>query len=146
MKRFGLIFFALMLLTITGCDGDGDGDSGIAPPPAPGHVPGQEVTIAQGSANAPTGAWTKINSFDVGTSGTLTATLTWEGGPATLSVSLWHPATWTFKSTITEPSPISVSIQVTDALKDAGEEWELYVQNIAGPDITVDYTVTFTAD
>jgi len=139
-----MLFFALMLLTTTGCDGDGD--SGVIPPPAPGHVAGQEVTLSQGSANAPTGILSKIDDFDVGTSGTITATLTWGGGPATMTVGLRHVATATSNVTMNEPSPLSVSIQVTDALKDAGEEWELYVQNIAGPDITVDYTVTFTAD
>ena len=145
MKHLGMLFFALMLLTTTGCDGDGDGDSGVVPPPVPGHVAGQAVTLAKGSANAPLG-FSKIDDFNVGTSGTITATLTWEGGPATMSVVLRHAATFTCKNTINEPSPITVSIQVTDALKDAGEEWELIVFNSLGPDVTFDYIVTFTAD
>ena len=148
MKHLCLIFFALMLLSITGCDGDGDGDadSGVVPPPVPGHVAGQAVTIKQGSANALTLILTKIADFNVGTSGTITATLTWGGAPATMSVALRHVATATSNNTMNEPSPLSVSIQVTDALKNAGEEWELYVLNVLGPDDTVNYTVKFTAD
>jgi hypothetical protein len=151
MKRFSLPVAALLLvstwllISTLGCDGDGDNsNNGNGQTPSPPAAP-VTVTLADGTTFAPPGS-TFLAELPVNETGTLTATVTWGGQPASLGVTLFHLTAGDVGGLTATGTPVTHTVTVTDTHVASAPYWRLRVVNPIPPGVTVIYTVTFTPD
>ncbi len=144
MKRFGVLFFALLFITVIGCNGDDEVEAvpEATPPPEPTPT---TVTVAQGTKTVPSGVSTTMASFSIAESGILMATITWSGVPPSVMALFLHEGT-TVHGLGTGGSPFNSTATVTDAIVVAGHGWEFIISHGAGADVDCTYVITFTPD
>lgn len=137
MRYLAVILLVLLLVPGSGCDGDGDTTSGDG-----GDGGGSTVVIASGSVIV--AGSTPVIEFMITQPGTLKAEVSWTAPPATLHIAFFHEGLLVDASLILS-SPAIITKTVTASLVSAGPNWVLWLGN-PGPNVTADYTVTFTPD
>ena len=142
MRRFGVLFFALLFITAIGCNDDDEVEA--VPEATPEPTP-TTVTVAQGTETVPTATSTPVATFSIAESGTLTATITWSGAPPSIMGCFQHEGT-TIHGLGTSGSPFTSTATVTDAIVVAGHGWEFIISHGAGADVDFTYVITFTPD
>ena len=142
--RYLTVILLVLLFAPGGCDGDsdppanGDGNGGNG---NGGNGGGYAMVLASGSVVAAGG--TPAALFMITEPGTLKATVSWSAPPATLDVGFVHEGI--LIDVDTGGSTVTKTQTVTATHVAGGTNWELYIGN-SGPNVTVDYTVTFMPD
>jgi hypothetical protein len=137
MKRIALVFFLTSVVLLMGC-WPGPGPSG----PSGGPATPTPTILAQGTKAANAGVATQLVTVTVNQKGTLKATITWSGAPATMVAYFKHGGPQNH-GWVQSASPLDSTVQITSAPSGG---WNLYVANSSGPNRTVSYVVTFLPD
>jgi hypothetical protein len=114
------------LAAIGGCDGDNSSGS----------------VLAQGTTNVTTGA-TVLVTVTVTEPGTLRGTIAWSGSPTEMEAGFKHMPPGTVIGLSMGSSPSTTTVAVTSARVAAGTEWQFLAAVPSGPDVSVQYEVTF---
>jgi hypothetical protein len=144
MKRCAVVFVALLLTVVLGCDGDGDGavDS-TEPSDVPDSGPEPEV-LGRGTETIPAGN-RQLLSFTVSETGALQGRITWSGEPDEMYMFIFHSGSATFFDT-TGSSPLFLNVEVTQAMLDQSDNFNFTVGNLGVDPVEVEYRVRFTPD
>ncbi len=145
MRRFAVLFVALLLVGVVGCDGDGGGAAVDSEEPSTDVPdPGPEgIILAEGRQTIPAPAGVLKIPFTVGETGTLEGRLIWSDEPATLQASFVICGTTLVKHE-TGSSPFFISADVTQDLLNIESSWILYVDNPDPDPVEVEYRLEFT--
>jgi len=131
MKWIGLVFLSVLFVATFGCDGaDDDGTTSGT------------TTLAQATKTAAGGVATTLATVSVAEEGTLVATVTWSGDPATLTAYFKHTGATNY-GWVDSASPLTSTVSVTAADVAAGSSWTFYVSPGANP-VDVTFAITFT--
>jgi hypothetical protein len=152
MRLLSVFSIALLFLLVVGCDGDGDGTTTTTAETTAEETGTVEetrttVTIDSGSDTVKPGKFRILSAFSLFDTGMLEARVEWNTGPSQLDAGLLHKPGGPTETTFGAESPVTLAMEVTQALLDDSNDWELQVNN---PDsdleATVDFWVRFTPD
>jgi len=131
MKWISLVFLSVLFVATFGCDSDDDSSATTG-----------TTTLAQGTKTAAGGSATVLATVSVAQEGTLVATVTWSGAPATLTAYFKHSGATNY-GWVDSASPLTSTVNITAAEVAAGSSWTLYASPGANP-VDVTYLITFT--
>lgn len=146
MKRFVVLFVALLLAGVIGCDGDGDGDStaGSEETPAePGDTGPETTTLDSGTVVDVLGT-TTLSSVTVTEPGTLKCWCTWSAIDVS-SMAMRIVQTGIFD--LYQPEkipPLELNVAVNQYMVDQGGNFVITVTNTYPESADVEYRIMFT--
>ena len=115
------------LAAVGGCDGDNSSGS----------------VLAQGTATVPGGASTVLATVNCNVPGTLRGTIEWSGPPTEMAAVFLHVTPGTTIGLSLGSSPTTSTVAVTSARVAAGTQWQFMAGIPSGPDVSVQFEVTF---
>jgi hypothetical protein len=146
MKRFLVLFLALLLTGLIGCDGDGGGDAATSEetPTEPGDTGPETITLDSGTGDVLSGGSQLTLYVTVTEPGTLETRVTWSGQPDLMSARTVQAGV--LDLTELGSSPLNLSLGVTQYMVDQGGNFSIELSHLGIDHVQVEYRIRFTPD